>query len=239
MSSCCVCQWSKWCARFGCPGLNKDKKQHAGIEYSPVPSIKPPPIPGGPVSVLPPHRISYDLLQPGSQVSLPPQMGLSPGSESITAQPLSEEGASNKNAIIQFFLHHDVMHSKLTVHLQCASNLPKKYDRNGILQCDTFVTLHLEPDRGDKLRSKMVEGTCNPIFDQSFLFGGFSMDELKHQTLVLQIYNRAVTNKAIGEASLRLSNVELFGVVMQMLIHTKEKEASQLYDYLAIDIQIA
>ena len=54
--------------------------------------------------------------------------------------------ASNNNAVIQFFLHHDVMHSKLTVHFQSASNLPKKYDRNGILQCDTFVALHLEPD---------------------------------------------------------------------------------------------
>ena len=84
------------------------------------------------------------------------------------------------------------------------------------------MTLHLEPDRGDTLRSKVVEGTCDSTFDQSFLFGGFSVDEIKHQTLVLQIYNKALNNKVIGEASLPLADVELFGVVMQMFIHTKE-----------------
>ena len=167
----------------------------------------------------------HGFVQPGSQISLPPQMGTSSGNESIIQQqPVAEQRAPQlqNNAIIQFFLHHDVMHSKLTVHLQCASNLPREHDRNGFLQCDSFVTLHLEPDRGDTLRSKVVEGTCDSTFDQSFLFGGFSVDEIKHQTLVLQIYNKALNNKVIGEASLPLADVELFGVVMQMFIHTKE-----------------
>lgn len=238
MNCCCFCQGSKWCANFGCPGLNKDKKlPHAGVEFSPVPSIKPPsspstPTPGGPnhsdVLSDPAMVRRHAFVQPGSQISFPPQMGLSSGNESVTTQPVAEEGASRNNAVVQFFLHHDVMHSKLTVHLQSASNLPRKYDRNGFLQCDTYVTLHLEPDRGDKLRSKVVEGTCDPIFDQSFLFGGFSMDEIKHQTLVLQIYNSAVNNNVIGEASLPLAEVELFGIVMQMLIRTKEIKVSEL-----------
>ena len=244
MSCCCACPGSKWCASFGCPGLNKDKNlQHAGVEYSPVPSINPSssaaagtPIlamgdlnhPGALPNPAMMMRHSYSLVQPaGSRFSFPPQMGLSSDNEPVTAQPVGEGGASmNKNAVIQFFLHHDVMHSKLTVHLQCASNLPGKYDRNGLLQCDTFVTLHLEPDRGDKLRSKPVEGTCDPVFDERFLFGGFSMDKLKRQTLVLQVYNSAVTNRVIGEASLPLSEVELFGVVMQMLLHTKEAKVN-------------
>ena len=142
------------------------------------------------------------------------------GKKLTREQPVVE--ASRTNAVIQFFLHHDVMHSKLTVRLQCASNLPREHDQNGFLQCDSFVTLHLEPDRGDTLRSKVVKGTCDPTFDQSFLFVGFSVDEIKHQTLVLQIYNKALNNKVIGEASLPLADVELFGVVMQMFIRTKE-----------------
>jgi hypothetical protein len=151
------------------------------------------------------------------------------GSEPIMSQPVTEEGASESSrndAVIQLSLHHDVMHSRLTVHLLSASNLPRKYDRNRILQCDTYVTLHLEPDRGNELRSKMVEGTCDPEFDERFLFGGFSMDYLKHQTLVLQIYNSAMTNKVIGEAFLPLSEAELFGGDMQIQIHTKDIKVS-------------
>ena len=165
-------------------------------------------------------------MQPASQVGLPLQMGLPSGSEPVMLQPVAhEEGDSPKNdAVMQFFLHHDVMHSKLTVQLLSASNLPRKYDRNGILQCDTYVTLHLEPDRENELKSKKVEGTCDPVFNECFLFGGFSMEY--HQTLVLQIYNSALSNKAVGEVSLPLSQEDLFGVVKQMVIHTKEIKVS-------------
>ena len=156
-------------------------------------------------------------MQPASQGSLPPQMGLPSGSEPVMSQPAAD-------AIIQVFLHHDVMHSKLTVQLLSASNLPRKYDRNGILQCDTYVTLHLEPDRENEVTSKKVEGTCNPVFNERFLFGGFSMEY--HQTLVLQIFNSALSNKAVGEVSLPLSQEDLFGVVKQMIIRTKEIKVS-------------
>ena len=146
--------------------------------------------------------------------------GMKQGKKSV------EQSASENNAIIQFFLHHDVMHSKLTVHLQSASNLPWECDSNKSLQCDSFVTLHLEPDRGDKLQSKVVKATCNPTFDQSFFFRGLSVDEIKHQTLVLQIYNSALNNKVIGEASLPLGDVNLFGVIMQMHAHTGKAEVN-------------
>ena len=241
MSCCCVChdQGSKWCPPTfcGCPGLNKDKKlHHAGVEYSPVPSIKPPlsssaaPRSGDPAnsSGALSNRIRHSFMQPASQVSPPPQMGLPSGSEPVMSQPVAhEEGDSSRNdAVIQFFLHHDVMHSKLMVHLLSASNLPRKYDRNGILQCDTYVTLHLEPERGNELKSMKVEGTFDPVFNERFLFGGFSMDDLKHQTLVLQIYNSAMSNKAVGEAFLPLSEADLFGEVKKMVIHTKETKVS-------------
>ena len=231
MSCCCYCRGLKWCASFGCPGLNKDEKlRHVGVEYSPVPSSQGTPVPGGPD-----HskclKFQHALVQPRSQISFPPQMGL-PRNESsvIQQQPVAAQGAPQlqSNSIIQFLLHHDVMRSMLTVHLQCASNLPREYDRNGLLQCDSFVTLHLEPDRGDTLRSKVVEGTCDPIFDQNFLFGGFSMDEIKHQTLVLQIYNSALNNKVIGEVSLPLADADLFGAVMKMFIRSKEIKVNEL-----------
>ena len=226
MSCCCVCRdrGSKWCPPTfccGCPGLNKDKKlHHAGVEYSPVPSIKlATPTSGDPAnqSGAPSNRIRHCFMQPASQVGLPLQMGLPSGSEPVMSQPVAD-------AIIQVFLDHDVMHSKLTVQLLSASNLPRKYDRNGILQCDTYVTLHLEPDRENEVTSKKVEGTCDPVFNERFLFGGFSMDY--HQTLVLQIYNSAVTSKAVGEAFLSLSEEDMFGVVKQMVIHTKEIKVS-------------
>ena len=113
--------------------------QHAGIEYSPVPSLNPSrppsssntPVPGGSDHSRDLPMFKHGFVQPGSQISLPPQMGTSSGNESIIQQqPVAEQRAPQlqNNAIIQFFLHHDVMHSKLTVHLQCASNLPREHD---------------------------------------------------------------------------------------------------------------
>lgn len=247
MSCSCCSQLSKWCANFCCLWLKKDEKlHHASIEYSSVPSLDPSIPNASPQSSAVRGRgtIRHTFVQHGSQFSIHPQVGrLLSQDGTVTTQPagsfnpqlsdLAQNSqdtdqpslTTNGTAIIQFVLHHDVMQSKLRVHLQCAANLPRVYDRNGFLQCDPFVTMHLEPDRGDKLRSKVVEGTCHPTFNETFLFGGFSVSDIQYQVLVFQIYNGA-HNQVIGEASLPLADVELFGTVVQMLIPTNGMEVS-------------
>ena len=139
--------------------------------------------------------------------------------------PLNGARDSKDTAIIQFSLHYDVAQSKLTIHLQHATNLPRMYDTNGYpVQCDPLVVLHLEPERGDTLQSQVVKCTYNPVFNEMFYFRGLSRDHLRYQVLVFRIYNGALSNRAIGKASLPLVDVDLLGIVLQMIVRTKEVE---------------
>ena len=139
--------------------------------------------------------------------------------ESTTPQ----NGASD--SIIQFSLHYDVAQSKLTIHLQHATNLPRVYDSNGYpVQCDPLAVLHLEPDRGDTWQSQVVKCTYDPIFNKMFYFRGLSMDHLRYQVLIFRIYNGALNNRAIGKVSLPLVDVDLLGTVLQMIVRTEEVE---------------
>ena len=145
------------------------------------------------------------------------------------------DGASKDQPIVQFSLHHDIQQSKLRVHLQHATDLPKDYSTSGDVsvpeRCDSFVMLHLEPDRQDTLQSHKINGTHDPVFNEMFQFGGLSVEYLKLQTLVLRLYNHALNNKAIGKVRLPLYDVELFGVIVQMKIDTEEEMEVHLLQY--------
>ena len=128
---------------------------------------------------------------------------------------------------VQFSIHYDIHQSKLRVHLQHASNLPKHTSRGRLVRCDPFVMIHLEPDREDTLQSEVVKDSYNPEFDQTFQFGGLSVENIKLQTLVLRFYNLASNNRAIGKAHLPLRDVDLFGVIVQMKVaRSDEMEVS-------------
>ena len=145
----------------------------------------------------------------------------------------------NQDSIVQFSLHYDIQQSKLRVHLQYATNLPKAYCKRGSpVQCDPFVMLHLEPDRDDTFQSNVVRCTYDPVFNQTFQFGGLSVDNIRLQTLVFRFYNHALNNRAIGKASLQLRDVDLFGVVVQMkIIGSEEMEVrNPLYHTWTIPI---
>ena len=128
------------------------------------------------------------------------------------------------DAMIQFSLQYDLTQSTLSVHLQYALNLLEKDSSE---QCDPFVTLRLEPDREDTFQTKVIKNMKDPVFNQTFQFGGMLIQYMKRQMLVLRFYNHALNNKSIGKVCLQLRDVDLSGVIMQMRIaHTKEMEVS-------------
>ena len=146
--------------------------------------------------------------------------------KSLTRQK-SVDMPDHHDPIVQFSLHYDVLQSKLRIHLEYAADLPKEFLLGMPVRCDPFVILHLEPDRQDTLRSHVIKNTHDPIFNQDFQFGGFSIEDIKRQTLVFRICNHALSNRFIGQAHLPLADVELFGVIMQMkIISTEEKEVA-------------
>lgn len=111
--------------------------------------------------------------------------------------------------------------SRLTVRLRRAKNLPKDFRKD--MHCDPFVVLHLEPSREETFKSKVIKGTRDPEFRQTFQFDRMSVESIKLQTLVLRIYNHALNNKTIGKITLPISDIELSGTSMKMKI-TKPEE---------------
>lgn len=155
--------------------------------------------------------------QPGREL-LPGYAPDMPVYKEYAAKTRNSTHLDAKDPIIQFSLFYDMLLSKITIQLHHISDLPKVSGKGRHAQCDPFVTLHLEPDRGDTLQSEIVTNSCNPVFNQTFQFGGMMLDYVKHQTLVFQIYNHALNDKVIGRAYLPLMDAELFGVIMQMKI---------------------
>ena len=126
---------------------------------------------------------------------------------------------------VQFSIHYDIHQSKLRVHLQHASNLPKHTSKGRQVRCDSFVMIHLEPDREDTLQSEVVRDSHDPEFDQTFQFGGLSVENIKLQSLVFRFYNHASNNRAVGKAHLPLRDVDLFGVIVQMKVARSDEMA--------------
>ena len=132
------------------------------------------------------------------------------------------------DSTIDFSFHLDQY--KLKVRLKNATDLPKEFRKNCLVQCDPFVMLHLEPSREDTFQSKVIKNTRNPVFDQTFQFGELSVQCLKRQTLVLRIYNHALNNKTFGKVYLPLHDVEFSGTFMRMkIVHSEEMEVYSLH----------
>ena len=180
--------------------------------------------------------VSHSIIKPPIQCSIPglpvyrEKAAVSPLALTLStksqpqAQAQDDATDDSQDPIVQFSLHYDIQQSKLRVNLQYATNLPKAYCKRGSpVQCDTFVMLHLEPDREETFQSNVVRCTYDPVFNQTFQFRGLSVDNIRLQTLVFRFYNHALNNRAIGKASLKLRDVELFGVIVQMKIIGSEE----------------
>ena len=192
-------------------------------------------------SVSLPPQISYppeklivkqpQIKQPGAfmtrfrHVNVESSCHVSGPDQSLSVYREESANGTSDDAIVQFSLHYDVAQSKLRVNLQQAMNLPKTYDCNGYpVQCDPLVVLHLEPERGDTHQSQVMKCTYDPVFNKVFHFRGLSINYIRCQTLVFRIFNGALNNRSIGKASLPLADVDLFGIVVQMIVRTEEME---------------
>lgn len=141
---------------------------------------------------------------------------------------LKSQNSEDGNApLIQFSIFYDVLLSKLVIQLHQASNLPvissKASWRSVQCICAAYVTVQCEPDREQVFQTEVVDNSRFPIFNQCFQFEALSFEYLKLQTLVLCVFNSAQGNKAIGKASLPLSDMDLFGAIVQMKLPVMEE----------------
>ena len=77
----------------------------------------------------------------------------------------------------------------LEVHLINATELPLRHGR----MLDVFARLSLKTPskrRGERLQSKLLKKTCNPIFDERFVFKNLHLAELKKGRLKIRLFDR-------------------------------------------------
>ena len=118
---------------------------------------------------------------------------------------------------IEFSLYYDIQCRTLTVHLQCAWNLPRKGKKG---TPNPIVLLYLLPNREDIFHSKMIENASNPMFNQSFEFKGLLPDEVRRQTLVFRIFSQSSKGDLLGGLGLSLAEADLFGMMCRKNIDT-------------------
>ncbi|NXL27359.1 PCLO protein, partial [Glaucidium brasilianum] len=138
-----------------------------------------------------------------------------PGSPSVSKKRHSskptETAKSASHPItgeIQLQINYDKHLGNLIIHILQARNLAPR-DNNGY--SDPFVKVYLLPGRGAeyKRRTKYVQKSLNPEWNQTVIYKNISMEQLKKKTLEVTVwdYDRFSSNDFLGEVLIELSSV--------------------------------
>ncbi|XP_043944291.1 protein piccolo isoform X2 [Protopterus annectens] len=117
---------------------------------------------------------------------------------------------------IQLQINYDKQLGNLNIHVLQARNLTPR-DNNGY--SDPFVKVYLLPGRGQvmvvqnasaeyKRRTKYVQKSLNPEWNQTVIYKNITMEQLKKKTLEVTVwdYDRFSSNDFLGEVLIDLSN---------------------------------
>ncbi|KFQ48700.1 Protein piccolo, partial [Nestor notabilis] len=138
-----------------------------------------------------------------------------PGSPSVSKKRHSskptETAKSASHPItgeIQLQINYDKHLGNLIIHVLQARNLAPR-DNNGY--SDPFVKVYLLPGRGAeyKRRTKYIQKSLNPEWNQTVIYKNISMEQLKKKTLEVTVwdYDRFSSNDFLGEVLIELSSV--------------------------------
>ncbi|KAI5623839.1 protein piccolo isoform X5 [Silurus asotus] len=136
-----------------------------------------------------------------------------PGSPSVSKKRHNKTGDGVKpqphpiTGEIQLQINYDKNMGNLIVHVLQARNLAPR-DNNGY--SDPFVKVYLLPGRGaeNKRRTKYVQKTQNPEWNQTVIYKNIHLEQLKRKTLEVTVWDYAKysSNDFLGEVLIDLSN---------------------------------
>uniref|UniRef100_A0A8C3JBQ5 Protein piccolo n=1 Tax=Calidris pygmaea TaxID=425635 RepID=A0A8C3JBQ5_9CHAR len=147
-----------------------------------------------------------------------------PGSPSVSKKRHSSKPAETTKSAshpitgeIQLQINYDKHLGNLIIHILQARNLAPR-DNNGY--SDPFVKVYLLPGRGQvmvvqnasaeyKRRTKYVQKSLNPEWNQTVIYKNISMEQLKKKTLEVTVwdYDRFSSNDFLGEVLIELSSI--------------------------------
>ncbi|NXK30307.1 PCLO protein, partial [Piprites chloris] len=148
-----------------------------------------------------------------------------PGSPSVSKKRHSSKPTETTKSAshpitgeIQLQINYDKHLGNLIIHILQARNLAPR-DNNGY--SDPFVKVYLLPGRGEyigvifladaeyKRRTKYVQKSLNPEWNQTVIYKNISTEQLKKKTLEVTVwdYDRFSSNDFLGEVLIELSSV--------------------------------
>ncbi|KAF1456959.1 Protein piccolo, partial [Spheniscus demersus] len=138
-----------------------------------------------------------------------------PGSPSVSKKRHSSKPTETTKSAshpitgeIQLQINYDKHLGNLIIHILQARNLAPR-DNNGY--SDPFVKVYLLPGRGAeyKRRTKYIQKSLNPEWNQTVIYKNISMEQLKKKTLEVTVwdYDRFSSNDFLGEVLIELSSI--------------------------------
>lgn len=123
--------------------------------------------------------------------------------EELPEEEIFPEGHRGR---LWFGLEYDVATERLIVRVIKAKNLPSRV-YGAVNCCDPFVRIYLMPDERRYLQSKPKKKTCNPTFDETFLFQ-LPSRSMPERTLKFTVYDndRGKHHNPIGYVVVLLKN---------------------------------
>lgn len=113
--------------------------------------------------------------------------------------------APQKHGNVIFKMTYQADQHKLEVHLINATELPIRHGR----LLDGFARISFKsPSKHQRLQSKVHKKTCNPIFDEKFVFENVNFSELQQSHLKIKLLDRLGVSRCepVGEALIALSD---------------------------------
>ena len=113
---------------------------------------------------------------------------------------------ANKAGQLNFALRYTPCKSALQVTIVSATNLWGP----GQQLLDPYVKLQLLPEKQHKVKTRVVRGTLEPVYDEEFTFYGLGGEQLKGTTLhfVVVAFDRYSRDEILGEVVCPLASVE-------------------------------
>nr|XP_057912622.1 rabphilin-3A isoform X1 [Doryrhamphus excisus]XP_057912623.1 rabphilin-3A isoform X1 [Doryrhamphus excisus]XP_057912627.1 rabphilin-3A isoform X1 [Doryrhamphus excisus] len=185
----------------------------------------------------PPHaaavQMSASRIEPAAN---PPRIDPAPPGPPADGTQQQEEDDSD-DATTLGSLEFSVVYEQELHELHCciikAKGL-KPMDSNGL--ADPYVKLHLLPgaSKSNKLRTKTLKNTLNPVWNETLVYHGISDDEMSRKTLRLSVNDEDTFghNEFIGETRVALKKLKFnqekkFNVCLERVIPVKKAVGGQ------------
>ncbi|XP_029547875.1 rabphilin-3A-like [Salmo trutta] len=172
-----------------------------------------------------PPLVREEKPTPAPKPSPAPRTGPAPNEDNDNEYDSDE---STTLGLLEFILHYEPGNNTLHCNIVKAKGL-KPMDSNGL--ADPYVKLHLLPgaSKSNKLRTKTLKGTLNPVWNETLVYHGITDDDMQRKTLRLSVsdMDKFGHNEFIGETrvalkKLKANQMKNYSVCLERVVQVKK-----------------